>query len=145
MAQIAENNLLRFVAAQDPVFEQVCVELDEGFKATHWMWFVFPQILGLGTSAMVMRYAIADLNEAKAYLVHPVLGDRLRLCVQKVLALQGKSPTQIFGNVDAMKFKSCLTLFAIAAEGSADSELFEKALKKYYAGIRDSKTVSLLG
>ena len=74
MAQVAENNLLRFVSAQDPVFEQVCVELNEGFKTTHWMWFVFPQILGLGTSAMVMRYAIADLNEAKAYLAHPVLG-----------------------------------------------------------------------
>ena len=72
MAQLAENNLLRFVGAQDPVFEQVCSELDVGFKATHWMWFVFPQLQGLGTSAMVMRYAIADLNEAKAYLAHPV-------------------------------------------------------------------------
>ena len=145
MAQVAENNLLRFVAAQDPVFEQVCAELDGGFKATHWMWFVFPQLLGLGTSAMVVRYGIADLNEAKAYLAHPVLGERLRLCVQKVLGLQGRTPTQIFGSVDAMKFKSSLTLFAIAAEGSADSELFEKALKKYYAGFRDQKTVSLLG
>ena len=145
MAQIAENNLLRFVAAQDPVFEQVCAELDSGFKATHWMWFVFPQLLGLGTSAMVVRYGIADLNEAKAYLAHPVLGERLRLCVQKVLGLQGRTPTHIFGGVDAMKFKSSLTLFAIAAEGSADSELFENALRKYFAGFRDQKTVSLLG
>jgi len=145
MAQVEENNLLRFVAAQDSVFEQVCAELDDGFKVTHWMWFVFPQLLGLGTSAMVVRFGIADLNEAKGYLAHPVLGDRLRLCVQKVLGLQGKSATQIFGNVDAMKFKSSLTLFAIAAQGSADSELFEKALKKYFAGFRDQKTVSLLG
>ena len=82
MAQVEKNNLLRFVAAQDPVFEQVCAELDSGFKETHWMWFVFPQLQGLGTSAMVMRYGIMDLNEAKAYLAHPVLGERLRLCVQ---------------------------------------------------------------
>jgi uncharacterized protein (DUF1810 family) len=145
MAQEARDSLLRFVTAQDPVFDQVSAELDAGFKQTHWMWFVFPQLNGLGASSMAMRYAISDLNEATAYLAHPVLGDRLRLCIQKLLTLKGKTANHIFGNVDTIKFKSCLTLFAIAAETDADSALFESALKKYFAGTRDTKTLDLLG
>ena len=144
MTHNTSDTLERFVEAQGSVFEQVCAELDAGFKATHWMWFVFPQVQGLGTSTMAVRFSLADLNEARAYLAHPVLGDRLRLCIGKLLALQGRTPTQIFGNVDAIKFKSCLTLFATAAEGSDDSALFEKALKKYYGGVRDPKTAALL-
>ena len=145
MAQEVTNTLLRFVTAQDPVFDQICAELDAGFKETHWMWFVFPQLKGLGASSMAMRYAITDLKEASAYLAHPVLGERLRACVQKLLALKGKTANHIFGNVDTIKFKSCLTLFLFAAETDADSALFESALKKYFAGTHDTKTLDLLG
>jgi len=108
-------DLERFLDAQAPVIGQVQSELRAGTKRTHWMWFVFPQIAGLGHSAMAQRYAIASLDEAKAYAAHPVLGARLRDCTALVLAVEGKTVHQIFGSPDDLKFHSCMTLFARAA------------------------------
>jgi uncharacterized protein (DUF1810 family) len=107
--------LERFVEAQAPVYEQVRRELKAGQKERHWMWFIFPQIAGLGQSAMSIRFAIGSLNEAKAYLAHPVLGLRLRECARLALGVEGKTAGQIFGPVDAMRFRSSMTLFDKAA------------------------------
>ena len=107
--------LQRFVDAQAPVYEAVRSELKAGRKQSHWMWFVFPQIAGLGTSPTAVRYALSSLDEARAYLAHPVLGERLRECAGLVLGVEGRSALQIFGSIDATKFRSCLTLFEAAA------------------------------
>jgi uncharacterized protein (DUF1810 family) len=133
-------HLDRFVAAQEPVIDRVRDELRRGRKTSHWMWFVFPQIAGLGMSAMSQRFAIASLDEARAYLAHPVLGPRLSECVGLVLAVEGKSAHDIFGSPDDMKLRSSLTLFA---EVAAD-DVFGKALDKYYGGRRDEATLELL-
>ena len=134
-------DLERFVAAQDPVFAQVAAELRAGRKRSHWMWFVFPQIAGLGFSAMAQRYALGSLDEARAYLAHPVLGSRLRECVALVRDVEGRDAHAIFGSPDDMKFRSCLTLFARAAPGEA---LFRDALEKYYGGAEDAATLAKL-
>ena len=134
-------DLERFVVAQAPVIERVRTELAAGRKRSHWMWFVFPQIAGLGHSPMAQHYAIASLAEARAYLAHPLLGARLRECTEFVLATQGKTVHDIFGSPDDLKFRSCMTLFAKAAP---DEELFAAALAKYFAGIADAATVSLI-
>src|SRR5580692_6153851 len=105
-------DLERFVTAQAPVIDRVRAELRAGSKRSHWMWFVFPQIAGLGSSAMAQRYAIASLDEAGAYLAHPVLGPRLRDCTALALDVAGRTAHQIFGNPDDLKFHSSLTLFA---------------------------------
>jgi uncharacterized protein (DUF1810 family) len=118
--------LHRFVDAQDPVYERVLSELRRGRKETHWMWFVFPQLRGLGHSAMAHRYGIASQSEAEAYLRHPVLGSRLRECTQLVNQAEGRSIDEIFGYPDNMKFRSCMTLFASA---SADNDVFARARK----------------
>ena len=139
-------NLQRFVDAQNApagagrtVYEAARGELVAGRKTSHWMWFVFPQIHGLGQSAMSRTYAISSKEEAKAYLAHPVLGPRLMECVAATLAIEGKSAHQIFGSPDDLKFHSCLTLFAIAAP---ERDAFRAALRKYFRDELDAATVA---
>jgi uncharacterized protein (DUF1810 family) len=134
-------DLQRFVDAQDPVYDRVCAELRNGRKQSHWMWFVFPQIAGLGHSAMAQRYAISSLEEAKAYLAHPTLGPRLRECARLVTLVEGKSAREILGPPDDMKFRSCLTLFAHAAP---EDRVFADALGKYFNGEEDPSTLARL-
>ncbi len=122
-------NLQRFVEAQDPIFDQVRDELRAGRKRSHWMWFVFPQISGLGGSPMAQRYAISSLAEAKAYLQHPVLGPRLRECTRLVIGTEGRTIEEIFGYPDDLKFRSSMTLFAHATPGG---EPFAEAISKYF-------------
>jgi uncharacterized protein (DUF1810 family) len=135
------HDLQRFVAAQEPVFAQVCRELAAGEKRSHWMWFVFPQIAGLGHSPTARRFAIASQDEARAYLAHPLLGPRLRQCVTLVNAVEGRSAHDIFGSPDDVKFRSSMTLFAAAA---SDREIFLAALRKYYGGVPDPLTLARL-
>ncbi|WP_375160101.1 DUF1810 domain-containing protein [Bradyrhizobium sp. RDT46] len=133
-------DLERFVRAQDPVFRAVEAELARGRKQTHWMWFVFPQITGLGSSAMSQRYAIGSRAEAKAYLAHPVLGARLIECTGLVLAVQGRSINAILGAPDDAKFRSSMTLFGAVS----DEPIFGAALARYFAGERDAATLEIL-
>jgi uncharacterized protein (DUF1810 family) len=135
-------NLQRFVDAQAPVYEQVLRELSNGGKASHWMWFVFPQLQGLGFSAMSVRYAISGREEAVAYDAHPVLGPRLRECTALINAVEGRSALEILGRPDDIKFRSSMTLFAACV---ADAGIFTDALGKYFGGRHDSKTKALLG
>ncbi|CAN7470188.1 DUF1810 domain-containing protein [Phenylobacterium sp. LjRoot219] len=134
-------DLQRFVAAQQRNYAEALAELKAGRKTSHWMWYVFPQIAGLGASAMAQTYAIGSLAEAKAYLAHPVLGPRLRDCVAAVNAVTGRSAHQIFGSPDDVKFRSSLTLFAQAAPGEP---LFQQALAAYFAGAPDPRTLEEL-
>ena len=133
--------LTRFVEAQDPVYEQVCWELEEGSKLTHWMWFIFPQISGLSSSSTSIKFAIVSLDEASQYLDHPVLGPRLRHCTELVCNIQDRSAKQILGMTDAVKFRSCMTLFAYA---TTDNSLFVNALNKYFAGQYDVLTLEII-
>lgn len=135
-------DLQRFVTAQEDVYAQALAELRGGRKRSHWMWFVFPQIRGLGHSPMAMRYAIGSLEEATAYLRHPVLGARLRECTRAVQAVDGRSATEIFGQPDDVKFRSSMTLFAAAGDDAAP---FAAALQKYFAGHPDPATLAKLG
>jgi uncharacterized protein (DUF1810 family) len=139
-----QYGLERFVRAQDGVYEQVCAELRSGRKRTHWMWFIFPQIKGLGSSEMAVRFAISSIEEAKAYLEHPVLGDRLRECARIVVGLEGRTAEEIFGYPDELKFHSSMTLFAKAAEISEEDLVFSQALDKYFEGREDAGTVQRL-
>ncbi|MFL5255357.1 MAG: DUF1810 domain-containing protein [Rhodopila sp.] len=132
------HNLKRFVDAQAPVIEQVIQELRNGQKTSHWMWFIFPQISGLGHSDTARFYAIGSRDEAEAYLAHPVLGPRLTECTRLVLAVTGRSAQAIFGTIDAAKFRSCMTLFGAIAP---DPSLFQKALAKYYDVELDKATL----
>ncbi len=132
-------NLERFVDAQAPVYDRVRRELMAGRKESHWMWFIFPQIKGLGQSAMAIRFAIASLNEAKAYLAHPVLGARLSECAGLTLDVEGRNARDIFGPIDEMKFRSSMTLFAQAAP---DVGVFERCLDKYFGGRPDPATLA---
>ena len=134
-------NLQRFVDAQEPVYDDVLSELGAGQKRTHWMWFIFPQIKGLGHSPMAVKYAISSLDEADAYLNHPILGRRLRQCTEVVNLLVGRSVDQIFGYPDNMKFHSSMTLFVRA---TADNGLFKDAITKYFNGKLDKATVDRL-
>jgi uncharacterized protein (DUF1810 family) len=145
--------LQRFVDAQEGVFAEVCAELAAGRKESHWMWFVFPQLKGLGASATALHYAIGSLEEAREYLAHPVLGPRLRECTGLVNRIEGRSIEAIFGYPDHLKFRSCMTLFARAAaaaarvsdaRGAADAQPFREALEKYFAGEGDALTLQLL-
>ncbi len=135
-------NLQRFVDAQAPVYNAVVRELIAGEKRSHWMWFVFPQIAGLGLSPTSVFYAISSLGEAKAYLAHPVLGPRLADCARLVLEAGGRTARQIFGAVDAMKFRSSMTLFARAEPGAS---VFADCLDAFFAGERDPATLAKLG
>jgi uncharacterized protein (DUF1810 family) len=134
-------NLRRFVDAQQAVYETVCGELRQGRKESHWMWFIFPQIKGLGHSEMARKFAISSRDEAKAYLAHPVLGPRLRECSRIVADLEGKSVEDIFGYPDDMKFRSSMTLFAQTAK---DNEIFTRCLEKYFQGEPDRLTLAAL-
>jgi len=132
------HNLARFIEAQKNVIGSVKSELAAGRKQSHWMWFVFPQIAGLGRSPMAERYAIASLAEARAYAAHPVLGQRLRDCTATVLAAKGRSAHEIFGSPDDLKFRSSMTLFARAC---ADEPLFRHALERFFHGEEDPLTM----
>ena len=134
-------HLERFVEAQDPLFLQVTSELQAGRKMSHWMWFIFPQIRGLGRSPTAVAYAISSLDEARAYLAHPVLGPRLKECTQLVLLVENRPVAQIFGSPDDMKFRSCMTLFA---QVSPEDDIFKRALQKYFRGIPDRLTLDRL-
>lgn len=134
-------DLARFVAAQDPLLDQVRRELAAGDKRSHWMWFIFPQLRALGQSPTALRYGIAGLEEAGAYWAHPLLGPRLLDCTRLVLGVQGRSLVQIFGQVDALKFRSCITLFEAAAPAEP---AFPEALARYCGGERDPRTLALL-
>jgi uncharacterized protein (DUF1810 family) len=137
-------HLQRFVDAQASCFAQVRSELAAGKKRSHWMWFVFPQLEGLGSSPMARRFAISGLDEAKAYLVHPILGDRLRDCTALVNAVAGRPIGDIFGYPDDLKFHSSVTLFARAASHHTGNKVFPEALTKYFNGVPDKATVDLL-
>jgi uncharacterized protein (DUF1810 family) len=134
-------DLRRFVDAQNPVFEQVCAELRGGQKQGHWMWFIFPQLQGLGHSQMANKFAISSQDEAEAYLKHEVLGPRLRECARLVMLVEGRSIQQIFGYPDDLKFRSSMTLFARAA---SDTQIFRDALQKYFGGEVDQATIERL-
>ena len=133
--------LSRFVKAQDKIYDRAFAELKDGRKRSHWMWFVFPQIEGLGFSSTTQYYSIKSLEEARQYLEHPVLGKRLRECTETILALEGLSASSIFGYPDDLKLKSSMTLFASVAEGQS---VFSRVLEKYYQGNRDERTLALL-
>jgi len=135
------QDLERFVEAQQPVIDDVKRELRSGRKRSHWMWFVFPQIAGIGRSDVARRFAIDSLAEARAYLAHPVLGPRLRECTELVNGVDGRSANEIFGSPDDRKFRSSMTLFELAAD---DPTPFRTALDKYYDGERDPKTLDRL-
>jgi len=134
-------NLDRFVEAQASNYDDALAELRAGQKQTHWSWYVFPQVRGLGSSPMSVRYAIGSVAEARAFLAHAVLGGRLRDCVKAMMAHRGLSADRILGDIDAQKFRSCLTLFAQAAPSEP---IFNDALKRYFDGVQDAKTLSIL-
>jgi uncharacterized protein (DUF1810 family) len=133
--------LARFTEAQAPLYPQVLAELRAARKRTHWMWFIFPQLAGLGRSATAQHYAIGSLAEARAFLAHPLLGPRLRECAALVAAAQGRSAHQIFGDPDDLKLHSSLTLFAAAAPGEA---VFRDCLDIYFNSLPDPATLALL-
>jgi uncharacterized protein (DUF1810 family) len=136
------GDLARFVEAQGRgVYERAVGELQRGRKTSHWMWFIFPQIAGLGFSVMAQRFAIGSLDEARAYLAHPALGPRLLACVQAMLDVEGKTAREILGQPDDMKLRSSLTLFA---EAGPDESAFREALAKYYGGQPDPATLEKL-
>ena len=139
------DDLAKFVDAQKDVYEQALAELKSGKKQSHWMWFIFPQLAGLGSSMRAHYYALTDVDQAKRYLADFVLGDRLRECVSAVMKHRDKSAWDILGSPDNWKFKSCITLFAIAATDDGDRDLFQKALQQFFSGERDKKTAALLG
>lgn len=150
---MVEDDLERFTQAQDeaawssggqpaaPMIDTALLELRQGRKRSHWMWFVFPQLRGLGRSETAQYFGIASLGEARAYLAHPVLGPRLRACASAMLELEGLSATEVLGETDALKLRSSMTLFAIA---EPDEPLFPAVLEKYFDGARDERTLDLL-
>ena len=139
-----DSDLERFVDAQAGVYDAALSELRAGRKTSHWMWFVFPQLSGLGYSAMAQRYAIRDMDQARRYLADPILGDRLRHGVRLMLRHKSKSALEILGSPDDFKFRSCLTLFYEAASDVSDRSLFAEALEQFYYGEPDPRTLELL-
>ena len=141
--------LRRFAEAQAPVWDQVLRELRAGRKRSHWMWFVFPQLLGLGHSPTAQFFALASIEEAEDYLREPMLGARLRECTRLVNEIQGRAIGEIFGHPDYLKFHSCMTMFARAAAlgepASAENRVFRDALENYFGGLEDPRTLALLG
>jgi len=135
-------DLSRFALAQSPIYAAALSELEAGSKRTHWMWFIFPQMAGLGRSSTAQYYGISDLAEALAYLADPVLGSRLRECTKAVLRHGGRTAYEIFGSPDDLKFRSCMTLFEFAAP---DEPMFGEALGVFYGGDRDQETLRMLG
>jgi uncharacterized protein (DUF1810 family) len=141
---MTDPDLIRFLDAQDQIYAQVIEELTKGRKQTHWMWFIFPQLAGLGRSALAQHYAMRDLNQARRYLDDPVLGARLRQVVKLIIHHKGKSALEILGSPDDQKFRSCLTLFCEAGSDDTDRALFTKALDQFYRGETDRRTLGLL-
>ena len=136
------HDLARFLDAQKSVYEQALTEVEAGRKRSHWMWFIFPQLAGLGSSAISERYAIRSLAEARAYLEHPALGSRLVECAKAAASVPARTARDIFGSPDDMKLRSCATLFAhVSPEGS----IFHRLLEKYFKGAPDRRTLELLG
>jgi uncharacterized protein (DUF1810 family) len=136
------HDLQRFLRAQEHDYERALAEIRSGEKRTHWMWYIFPQIDGLASSSTSRRYAIKSLDEARAYLSHAMLGPRLLECAEAVVSVEGRSAAEIFGSPDDLKLRSCATLFAcVLSPGS----VFDRVLAKYYGGMRDAKTLRLLG
>jgi uncharacterized protein (DUF1810 family) len=133
-------DLQRFVDAQSPIFDQVCSELQDGAKRSHWIWFIFPQIKGLGNSRLARKFAISSREEAKAYLEHPILGPRLIECTKLVNLIENRTIEQIFGHPDCLKFRSCMTLFANAT----GNQIFVDALSKHFKGKPDPLTLQRL-
>jgi len=134
-------DLSRFLAAQDPIYPGALSEIRSGRKRTHWMWFVFPQAIGLGTSHTAQHYAIRSMDEARAYLAHPTLGHRLRECTETLLRARGKSASEIFGHPDDVKLRSSMTLFASVAE---EDSAFEEVLQRYFGGKPDPLTLQFI-
>ncbi len=134
-------DLQRFIEAQNPVYPQVCAELRSGQKQSHWMWFIFPQLRGLGHSQMAIKFGIASREEAEAYLQHPLLGPRLRECTRLVTEVEGRSIHEILGSPDDLKFRSSMTLFASV---TSDNDIFTAALQKYFGGEFDRLTLEKL-
>jgi uncharacterized protein (DUF1810 family) len=135
------HNLARFLEAQERDYEQALSEIKAGRKRSHWMWYIFPQFAGLGSSPTSRHYAIKSVEEARAYLAHPVLGPRLVVCAEAALQIAGRSAYDIFGSPDDMKLRSCATLFAsVSPAGSS----FERLLDRYFDGNRDERTLALL-
>jgi uncharacterized protein (DUF1810 family) len=141
---MTQPDLIHFVNAQAEVYSQVVRELADGCKRTHWMWFIFPQLAGLGRSTTAQRYAIRDLDHARHYLADPILGERLRYAIRLMMQCTGKSAFEILGSPDDLKFRSCLTLFRQAASDRVDRELFTEALNQFYHGEADARTLALL-
>jgi uncharacterized protein (DUF1810 family) len=141
---MTDPDLIRFLDGQDQIYAQVVEELTKGRKQTHWMWFIFPQLAGLGRSTMAQHYAIGDLNQARRYLDDPILGARLRQAVNLMVHQKGKSALEILGSPDDLKFRSCVTLFREAALENSDRVLFSKALDQFYRGEPDRRTLELL-
>jgi uncharacterized protein (DUF1810 family) len=137
-----DKDLKRFIAAQESTFEQALTEIRTGKKISHWMWYIFPQYKGLGLSSTSKYYSINDLEEAKSYLNHSLLGARLKQLTNELLQLKESDPTQIFGKPDDMKLKSCMTLFATI--DTSEDKLFDKALNKFFNGNQDVKTHKLI-
>lgn len=140
---IEHFDLDRFVSAQTGVFDTALAELRAGRKRSHWMWFIFPQMRGLGISSTAQKYGIISLDEARAYLAHPILGERLRRCTEAVLGVKDRSLHEIFGSPDDMKFGSSMTLFALA--DGAPENVFRQAIDRYCHGHMDQRTLDLLG
>jgi uncharacterized protein (DUF1810 family) len=141
---MTEPDLIRFVDAQAQAYSRVIDELTGGRKRTHWIWFIFPQLAGLGHSATAQRYAIRDLEQARRYLADPFLGGRLRDDVRRMIGHKDKSALEILGSPDDLKFRSCLTLFRQAAFEDSDRMLFTEALDQFYDGKPDPRTLDLL-
>jgi uncharacterized protein (DUF1810 family) len=137
----ASYDLERFIRAQAGIYEQALAELTRGRKQSHWMWFVFPQIAGLGHSEMSRRYAIVDVDEARAYLAHALLGPRLRACCAAALGVEGRTAHEIFGSPDDMKFRSSATLFAAVSDPDS---IFQQVLDRYFDGRPDPETQRLI-
>lgn len=133
----------RFIEAQEDTWETAYLEIKRGKKKTHWMWFIFPQIKGLGVSGMSKYYAIQSMDEAKEYLNHPILGSRLKLITEAVLDLPTRDAVKVFGTIDSFKLRSCMTLFALADKDN--DSVFEKVLERYFNGRMDRDTLTILG
>ena len=136
-----DNNLLRFLEAQQNIYPQIVKELQSGKKTTHWMWFIFPQIEGLGSSSTAKYYSIKTIGEATEYLIHPILGKRLLECTNIIAETQNKTADEIFGHTDTIKLRSCMTLFNFIA---SEQKVFAAVLKKYFNGEEDEQTLSIL-
>ena len=145
MSGVADpDNLQRFIEAQRPVYDSVLAELRAGHKTGHWIWFIFPQLRGLGRSATAEAYGIASLSEARAYLAHPVLGPRLRECCHLLASVADRTIEAIVGWPDCLKVRSCVTLFSAACDSAEQEAAFRAVLDRYYDGFPDETTLTML-